>query len=321
MGLEGTLKVFSLTDIFQMLGLQRKTGVLEGRGRGRHVTISFLGGSGRRRRVDGAPPGQPARQPPDPRGLRDAGAARSRPRRAARDAAAHGVPPRAGGLHRPAGAARSAPRPDRAHRLHGLPLARRAVPLHPGGHGRLRRGPHGARLDRHDPDGSGADGRRVADAREEARLARRTSSGARPASSGSSSSPARRIRPRERSRSPDRRRRPGAGSTASAQRRRNHGARVPLGLRSPQGHGRSARPPPHRARPRRGGAGARAASASGRRGARRESRAASSGSGRRSRRCSPRSRSSSIPRNPAESSAAAGRGGARARRVREGRSR
>ena len=45
MGLEGTLKVFSLTDIFQMLGLQRKTGVLKVDGEDDTVTISFLGGS------------------------------------------------------------------------------------------------------------------------------------------------------------------------------------------------------------------------------------------------------------------------------------
>ncbi len=44
MGLEGTLKVFSLTDIFQMLGLQRKTGVLTVEGEDDSITISFLGG-------------------------------------------------------------------------------------------------------------------------------------------------------------------------------------------------------------------------------------------------------------------------------------
>ena len=44
MGLEGTLKVFSLTDIFQMLGLQRKTGVLVVEGDEDTITISFLGG-------------------------------------------------------------------------------------------------------------------------------------------------------------------------------------------------------------------------------------------------------------------------------------
>jgi hypothetical protein len=44
-GLEGTLKVFSLTDIFQMLGLQRKTGILKVDGEDDTITISFLGGS------------------------------------------------------------------------------------------------------------------------------------------------------------------------------------------------------------------------------------------------------------------------------------
>jgi uncharacterized protein DUF4388 len=43
-GLEGTLRVFSLTDIFQMLGLQRKTGVLSVEGRDDTITTSFLGG-------------------------------------------------------------------------------------------------------------------------------------------------------------------------------------------------------------------------------------------------------------------------------------
>ncbi len=57
MGLEGTLKVFSLTEIFQMLGLQRKTGVLTVEGEDDSVTISFLGGSvvaaeSRARRLD-----------------------------------------------------------------------------------------------------------------------------------------------------------------------------------------------------------------------------------------------------------------------------
>jgi hypothetical protein len=44
-GLEGTLKVFSLTEIFQMLGLQRKTGILSVEGEDDAITISFLGGS------------------------------------------------------------------------------------------------------------------------------------------------------------------------------------------------------------------------------------------------------------------------------------
>lgn len=44
MGLEGTLRVFSLNDIFQVLGLQRKSGVLTVEGHDDTVTISFLGG-------------------------------------------------------------------------------------------------------------------------------------------------------------------------------------------------------------------------------------------------------------------------------------
>src|SRR6266542_522278 len=44
MGLEGTLRVFSLTDIFQVLGLQRKSGTLTVEGEEDTVTVSFLGG-------------------------------------------------------------------------------------------------------------------------------------------------------------------------------------------------------------------------------------------------------------------------------------
>ncbi len=43
MGLEGTLRVFSLTDIFQMLGLQRKSGLLTVEGEDT-ITIFFLDG-------------------------------------------------------------------------------------------------------------------------------------------------------------------------------------------------------------------------------------------------------------------------------------
>jgi hypothetical protein len=53
-------KVFSLDfDIFQILGLQRKTGVLIVEGEDDTVTISFLG-TGRRRGVRGAAPREPA---------------------------------------------------------------------------------------------------------------------------------------------------------------------------------------------------------------------------------------------------------------------
>ena len=44
MGLEGTLRVFSLSDIFQVLGLQRKSGLLTVEGDQETVTIAFLGG-------------------------------------------------------------------------------------------------------------------------------------------------------------------------------------------------------------------------------------------------------------------------------------
>jgi hypothetical protein len=44
MGLEGTLRLFSLNDIFQMLGLQRKTGLLLVEGKDDTIRISFRGG-------------------------------------------------------------------------------------------------------------------------------------------------------------------------------------------------------------------------------------------------------------------------------------
>jgi len=44
MALEGTLKDFSLADIFQLIGLQRKTGVLTLKGKDDIVTVSFLDG-------------------------------------------------------------------------------------------------------------------------------------------------------------------------------------------------------------------------------------------------------------------------------------
>src|SRR5262252_8372108 len=44
MGIEGTLRVFSLNDIFQVLGLQRKSGVLTVEGEDDTITIAFLGG-------------------------------------------------------------------------------------------------------------------------------------------------------------------------------------------------------------------------------------------------------------------------------------
>jgi hypothetical protein len=44
MALEGTLKDFSLADIFQLIGLQRKTGVLTLRGKDDAVSVTFLDG-------------------------------------------------------------------------------------------------------------------------------------------------------------------------------------------------------------------------------------------------------------------------------------
>src|SRR5512141_1398582 len=44
MALEGTLRDFSLADIFQLIGLQRKTGVLTRRGKDDTVTVTFLDG-------------------------------------------------------------------------------------------------------------------------------------------------------------------------------------------------------------------------------------------------------------------------------------
>ena len=44
MALEGTLRDFSLADIFQLIGLQRKTGVLTLRSKDDTVTVTFLDG-------------------------------------------------------------------------------------------------------------------------------------------------------------------------------------------------------------------------------------------------------------------------------------
>ena len=44
MALEGTLRDFSLADIFQLIGLQRKTGVLTLRSKEDTVTVTFLDG-------------------------------------------------------------------------------------------------------------------------------------------------------------------------------------------------------------------------------------------------------------------------------------
>ena len=44
MALQGTLKDFSLADIFQLIGLQKKTGVLTLKDRGEVVTVTFLEG-------------------------------------------------------------------------------------------------------------------------------------------------------------------------------------------------------------------------------------------------------------------------------------
>src|SRR5262245_8716165 len=45
MALEGTLKDFSLADIFQLIGIQRKTGVLTLRSSDDVITVSFQDGS------------------------------------------------------------------------------------------------------------------------------------------------------------------------------------------------------------------------------------------------------------------------------------
>src|SRR5881296_957220 len=45
MALEGTLRDFSLADIFQLIGIQKKTGVLTLKYDGEVVTVSFLNGN------------------------------------------------------------------------------------------------------------------------------------------------------------------------------------------------------------------------------------------------------------------------------------
>lgn len=44
MALEGTIKDFGLPDIFQLIGLQRKTGVLTLRAKNETVTVTFESG-------------------------------------------------------------------------------------------------------------------------------------------------------------------------------------------------------------------------------------------------------------------------------------
>ena len=190
----------------------------ERRGRGRHDHDLVPRRPGRRRRVDRRAGSTTGSATSCIRaGYVHAGAARPRPRGAAGDAAsAWASCSCAKGLDRPAGAARGPPPPDRADRLHGVSLARRPLPIQPGRHGRLRRGPHGARVDRLDPHGSRADGRRVAALREEGRLARRRCSGARRASRACALVSGEKNLPRGRSRCRARRRRPGAGSTAGS---------------------------------------------------------------------------------------------------------
>src|SRR5262245_37280996 len=45
MALEGTLKDFSLADIFQLIGIQKKTGILTLKNDGEVVTVAFLNGA------------------------------------------------------------------------------------------------------------------------------------------------------------------------------------------------------------------------------------------------------------------------------------
>jgi hypothetical protein len=159
--LRGTLRVFSLTDIFQMLGLQRKTGVLAVEGEDDTVTISFLGGQvvaaeSETRRLENRlgnlllRAGYVTQEQLDHvlvmqketqqrMGFSSSASGSSTRRSCAR---------RCGSRSRASSTARSAGPTE--------------VPVQPGGDGRLRRGPHVAGLDGHDPHGSGADGRRVA---------------------------------------------------------------------------------------------------------------------------------------------------------------
>ena len=44
MALEGSIKDFSLADIFQLIGIQRKTGILTMRHGDEEVKVSFLNG-------------------------------------------------------------------------------------------------------------------------------------------------------------------------------------------------------------------------------------------------------------------------------------
>ena len=171
MGLEGTLKVFSLTDIFQMLGLQRKTGVLVVEGEDDTVTISFLGGH-----VVAAE--SAARRLENRLGNLLIRAGYVTQEQLDHVVAVQNETQQRMGfllvrerLVEPQELREALRLQICAHRLHRVPLARRPLPLQPGGNGRLRRGPHGSRLHGHDPDGGGADGRRVAALREEGGIA------------------------------------------------------------------------------------------------------------------------------------------------------
>src|SRR3954451_9086623 len=106
MALEGTLRDFSLADIFQLIGLQRKTGVLKLRGKDATVTVTFLDGKvvaadsltrrlATRLGLTKPPPGDAPRQRPDQERPPDTGAAQPRARDPEGDAPAPRLHPHA----------------------------------------------------------------------------------------------------------------------------------------------------------------------------------------------------------------------------------
>ena len=183
MALQGTIKDFGLPDIFQLIGLQRKTGILTlvNDKDKESVTVTFENGmvvmsdSSQRRLEDRlgnvlVKQGKLSRERLD-EALADPEA----------DAAAAGAHPREHERDHDARPARRALGAGVADRVPGLPLARRPLPVQRRRDRRLR--PRELRPHEHGlhPDGRDPDGGRVADHREEDPVLRhRVPAGGRP---------------------------------------------------------------------------------------------------------------------------------------------
>ena len=212
MSLDGNLRVFSLTEILQMLGMQRKTGILTVEGPKDTITLGFSSGNVVSVESSSNPIdnrlGALLRQGGPPVGKRSV----SRPRESEeRGRAARKASPAPG--DRPSrGPAGGAPHPDSRNSVHRFRLGGRTFSVRSPAHRRSRRGALSGARHGVDPSRSRAHVRRVADGGAEDSF-----EGARvPARRGRSvaaSSRARAPRRRERSRSPRGKRRRGSGST------------------------------------------------------------------------------------------------------------